>query len=188
MESIKKIVGILESLKIDYMLLGGWALPAYGNVRATVDVDIALCPEIAINRSRLEKLRSELKKKQVEIVTSDSSESPVFAWADLENKVEGEFWFKPDGVPMKNEVLERRIRRRIGDVEVWVIGPEDFIVNALARSDRGPSHDQDALSVLMKSSIDQSISLDMEYLERRAKSADVSGLLRSLQRKLQTQP
>lgn len=180
LESIRKIAGVLETLKIDYMLLGALALPYYGRIRATEDVDMALCPDVALHPELLEKLNNELKQRQVEIVTPLSGTTPVLAWTDFENKVEGEFWLEPDGVPMQKEILDRRIRRRFDNFELWIIGPEDFIVNKLARPDRTPLDEDDVLSVLKKSGS----TLDMDYLDRRAGESGVSGLLHSLQQKI----
>lgn len=179
LESIKKIVGVLETLEIDYMLLGALALPNYGRIRGTEDVDLALCAETAIRPKLLEKLKGQLKVRQVEIVTSYSPKTPVLLWTDFENVVEGEFWLDPDGVPMQKEILDRRIRGRLDDFVLWIIGPEDFIVNKLARPDRAPLDEDDVLSVLKKSGS----TLDMNYLERRARESGVSSLLHALLKK-----
>jgi hypothetical protein len=60
--------------------------------------------------------------------------------------------------------------------EIFVIGPEDFIVNKLARKDRGVQDEQDALSVLER----QKGKLDYAYLKNRARAANVTGLLETL--------
>ena len=62
---------------------------------------------------------------------------------------------------------------------MFVMGPEDFIVNKLARQDRGVQDEQDALSVLAL----QQDKLDYAYLIKRAKNAGVDGLLDTLMQK-----
>ena len=59
------------------------------------------------------------------------------------------------------------------DIEVWIVSPEDFIVNKLARPDRGVIDEQDVKSVLVR----QEGKLDEEYLKKRAKEAEVLTIL-----------
>ena len=59
------------------------------------------------------------------------------------------------------------------DVQVWIVSPEDFIVNKLARPDRGVIDEQDVKSVLVR----EEGKLDEEYLKKRAKDAGVLTML-----------
>jgi predicted nucleotidyltransferase len=61
--------------------------------------------------------------------------------------------------------------------EAWVISPEDFIVNKLARPDRGAVDEQDVKSVLVR----QEDKLDRKYLERRARDAGVFNILKIIE-------
>jgi hypothetical protein len=92
--------------------------------------------------------------------------------------LEVEIWTKPDGVVFDADLLSRRVKVRPFDdsFEMFVIGPEDFIVNKLARKDRGVQDEQDALSVLAR----QKGKLDYVYLRNRANGAGVTGLLETL--------
>jgi hypothetical protein len=62
------------------------------------------------------------------------------------------------------------------DFEMFAIGPEDFIVNKLSHKDRGTQDELDVVSVLKR----RKGTLDYEYLAKRARTADVTGLLRTL--------
>jgi len=74
-------------------------------------------------------------------------------------------------------LLRRRRKARLdAKVEAWVISPEDFIVNKLARPDRGVIDEQDVKSVLVR----QEGKLDEEYLKRRAREAGVLTLLENI--------
>jgi len=63
------------------------------------------------------------------------------------------------------------------NVEAWVVSPEDFIVNKLARRDRGAVDEQDVKSVLVR----QEGKLDWQYLNRRAREAGVITILQIIQ-------
>ena len=159
------------------MLIGGYALTAYGQIRATQDIDMA----IAASYERSVKLQAELAKLGYQISSPPSPVAPLFLLGDLKMQLEVEIWTKPDGVVFDAELLSRRVKvRPFGDdFVIFVIGPEDFIVNKLARQDRGVQDEQDVLSVLAR----QKGKLDYVYLRNRAKQAGVTGLLEILMEK-----
>jgi len=174
LEALRKVIGILEGNKTDYMLIGGWSLPAYGYVRSTMDVDLAIAvkwPE------KLERLVSELRINNYQIPSNPTLKDAVFLILDKDNMVEIELWQKPDGIRIDDNVLKRRQRLKVDDISFWVIGPEDLIVNKLSRVDRSPIDEQDVVTVLVR----QKGRLDRKYLENQAKRAGVSSLLEMLE-------
>jgi len=140
------------------MLIGGYALPAYGQIRATQDVDIA----IAAPFSEVVKLHGRLVERGFQLSSSPHERAPLFVLTDVENRAEIEVWTKPDGVVFDDELLRRRVKVRPfdDDFEMFAIGPEDFIVNKLSRKDRGVQDEMDVVSVLKR----QKGKLDYEYL------------------------
>lgn len=155
------------------MLIGGYALPAYGQIRATQDVDMA----IAASFPEVVKLQKRLVKQGFQLPSSPNERAPLFLLTDLENMVEIEIWTKPDGIVFDDELLRRRVKvKPFDDFEMFAIGPEDFIVNKLSRKDRGTQDELDVVSVLKR----RKGTLDYEYLAKRARTADVTGLLRML--------
>ena len=172
--ALRKLSTTLDRLDVQHMLIGGYALTAYGQIRATQDIDMA----IATNYERSAKLQAQLAKLGYQIPSPPSPDAPFFFVTDLKMKLEVEIWTKPDGIVFDSELLGRRVKvRPFGDdFEMFVIGPEDFIVNKLARQDRGVQDEQDALSVLAR----QKGKLDYAYLRNRAKQAGVTGLLELL--------
>jgi len=160
------------------MLIGGYALPAYGRIRATLDVDMA----IDASFSGVVKLYGSLRESGYQPASSPQPDASLFVLTDLENMVEIEVWTKPDGIVFDEELLRRRVRVRPfnDDFEMFAVGPEDFIVNKLARKDRGVQDEQDVISVLKR----RKENLDYDYLARRAKRADVFGLLETLKAKV----
>lgn len=158
---------------IPHMLIGGYALSAYGRIRATLDIDIAIAAEFA----DVVRVHRELAKRRFQLPSSPNEKAPLFVVTDMINKVEVEIWTKPDGVVFDNELLRRRVKvGPFDDFTMYAIGPEDFIVNKLARHDRGVQDEQDVVSVLKR----MNDKLDYEYLERRAIDAKVNALLEIL--------
>jgi len=164
------------------MLIGGHALPAYGQIRATQDVDVA----IAAKHGDIVKLQAHLSKLGYQLPSNPQPDAPLFLVTDLKNMLEIEIWTKPDGVVFDKELLRRRIRVRPFDdeFEMFAIGPEDFIVNKLARKDRGVQDEQDVISVLSR----QKGKLDYAYLDSRAKDAGVVEILITLMKRSSTVP
>jgi predicted nucleotidyltransferase len=165
-------------MQIPHMLIGGHALPAYGQIRATQDLDIA----IAVEYDENVKLQKHLKQLGYQLPTEADKKASVFSVTDLENVMEIELWTKPDGVIFDKELFRRRIKVRPfdDDLEIFAIGPEDFIVNKLARRDRGVQDEQDVASVLKL----QKGKLDYAYLEKRAKAANTAEILATLMAKV----
>ena len=172
--TLQKLIQLFENRNIPYMIIGGYALPFYGRIRTTIDIDIAIAIK---TESEFEQLRKSLHEIDIE-VTLYSPSNPVMVIVDHKEKVEAELWLKPDGITFDNETLKRRKKAKLSDnINAWIISPEDFIVNKLARPDRGAVDEQDVKSVLVR----QAEKLDNKYLTKRAQQANVLTILRSIQ-------
>lgn len=171
LKTLRKLLTLFEQKNIDYMLIGGYALPNYGRIRATIDIDLA----IAIKSSReLNDLYADLDRIKFDVPTGKSIKTPVILVRDRKENIEVELWLKPDGIVFDKETLNRRIKVALGpDLTAWIISAEDFIVNKLSRPDRGAQDEEDVKSVLEL----QKGKLDMKYLIKRARAADVLDLL-----------
>ncbi|MFQ6064764.1 MAG: nucleotidyltransferase [Candidatus Bathyarchaeia archaeon] len=156
------------------MIIGGYALPYYGRIRTTIDLDLA----VAIETEReLNEFRNWLQAIDFE-ATLSSPRDPVIVILDRKEKVEIELWLKPDGIVFDDETLARRRKIKLDtNIKAWIVSPEDFIVNKLARPDRGVVDEQDVKSVLVR----QEDELDQEYLKRRARDAGVLTVLENIQ-------
>ncbi len=172
LETLQKLSQTLEKLRIDYMFIGGYALPEYGLFRGTVDIDIAIGP------SELSNLSQGFERAGFQ-VSSCSEGTPCFVLTDTKNVTEIEVWTKPDGIIIDQECLRRRRKRQIFGTDFWIIGPEHFIVNKLARKDRRAQDEEDVLSVLMNSDL----KLDVPFLHRLAKQANIFPTLKALENK-----
>jgi len=156
------------------MIIGGYALPFYGRIRTTLDLDIA----VAIKTEKeLNQLRKWLQSINIEI-TNYAPNNPLMIILDQKEKVETELWLKPDGITFNHETLKRRRKVTLNkNISAWIISPEDFIINKLARPDRGAIDEQDVKSVLVR----QENKLDNPYLTKRAQKASVLTILQTIQ-------
>lgn len=156
------------------MIIGGYALPFYGRIRTTVDVDLAVAIKTG---EELNHLLDLLQSADFD-PTIKSPNNPLILVVDRKEKVEIELWLKPDGIVFDDENLRRRQKVRLdANTLAWVISAEDFIVNKLARPDRGVTDEQDVKSVLVR----QENKLDKQYLERRAREAGVLAILQTIE-------
>ena len=165
-------MSFLEEKGIDYMLIGGYALPHYGRVRVTLDIDVA----VAIPNEEDFQAFCEDAKEEGYSVYLGSYDNPVCLFLDKTTNYEVEIWSRPDGVEWDQGTLDRRRKVGIAGMSVWLISPEDFIVSKLARPDRGVVDEQDVKSVLERDDVE----LGWRYLEERAERAGVLALLKTI--------
>jgi len=174
LKSLQRLLKLFENKNVPYMIIGGYALPFYGRIRATIDIDLAVAIK---NEKELKQLLDWLKQIDFEVPVS-SLQNPVIVILDQKEKVEIELWLKPDGIVFDEETLKRRRKLTLNSgIETWIVSPEDFIVNKLARPDRGVIDEQDVKSVLVR----QGDKLDERYLKKRAQKASVLAILQAIQ-------
>ena len=174
LRSLQRLLNLFEDKSIPYMIIGGYALPFYGRIRTTIDIDLAVMIK---TEKELQQLCNWLQTIEFE-ATISHPENPVIVVVNQREKVEIELWLKPDGIVFDDETLRSRRKATLDEnIEAWIISPEDFIVNKLARPDRGAIDEQDVKSVLVR----QKDKLDKEYLEKRARDAEVLTVLKTIQ-------
>ncbi|MFQ5758532.1 MAG: nucleotidyltransferase [Candidatus Bathyarchaeia archaeon] len=174
LRSLQRLLRLFEDKNIPYMIIGGYALPFYGRIRTTIDLDLAVRIR---TEKELEQLHSWVHSIDFE-ATISHPQNPVIVVVDQKEKVEIELWLKPDGIVFDDETLRRRRKVKLDEsIEAWITSPEDFIVNKLARPDRGVIDEQDVKSVLVR----QEGKLDKEYLRGRARDAGVLTVLETIQ-------
>jgi hypothetical protein len=174
LRSLQRLLKLFEDSNVPYMIIGGYALPFYGRIRTTVDIDIAVAIK---SEEELNQFLNSLKSADFE-PTAYSPLNPLIIILDRKEKIEIEAWLRPDGIVFDNETLERRKKVKMdANIWAWIVSAEDFIVNKLARPDRGVTDEQDVKSVLIR----QENKLDNEYLQRRAKEAGVLTILQTIQ-------
>ena len=173
LRSLQRLLKLFEDKNVPYMIIGGYALPFYGRIRTTVDVDLA----VAIKTDEELKQFLDLLQSADFEPTIRSPNNPVIVILDRKEKIEIELWLRPDGIVFDDETLRRRQKVKLDEnIWAWIVSAEDFIVNKLARPDRGVIDEQDVKSVLAR----QENKLDDEYLQRRARDAGVSAILQTI--------
>lgn len=173
LRTLHRLITLLDENGIVYMIIGGYALPFYGRIRTTVDLDIAVAIETQKEFSYLLNL---LRAADFE-PTIRSPNEPLIV-ADRQEKIEFEVWTKPDGVVFDEETLRRRRKAQLSEgISAWIVSPEDFIVTELARLNRGVIDEQDVKSVLVR----QEGNINWKYLEKRAREAQVLTILKTIQ-------
>ena len=174
LRSLHRLIKLFEDKNVPYMIIGGYALPFYGRIRTTVDIDVAV---VIKTNEELNQFLNSLRSADFE-PTIASPNNPLIVILDQKENIEIELWLKPDGIVFDDETLRRRQKAELDtNFWVWIISAEDFIVNKLARPDRGVIDEQDVKSVLTR----QETELDDEYLQRRAKQAGVLAILQAIQ-------
>lgn len=173
--ALSNLASLLEGEGIEYMVLGGFALPFYGRIRTTLDIDMAtrIPTETDFDHLMISAREHGLDP------TLCSYLNPVCVLADREAGVEVELWTRPDGIAWDEETLARRRKVTTLGVTFWVISPEDFIVSKLSRPDRSEQDELDVKSVLVRMDGD----LDEDYLNARAKAFGVNPLLEEIKKR-----
>ena len=175
LRTLQKIIKLFDENKIDYMIIGGYALPFYGRIRTTVDLDLAVAVK---TKAKFDLLLNLLQTADFE-PTICSPRNPLILVKDRKEKIELELWTKPDGIVFDEETLKRRRKANVSsEISAWIVSPEDLIVTKLARPDRGVTDEQDVKSVLVR----QAGKLDDDYLEARAANAGVLVILKTIQK------
>jgi hypothetical protein len=173
LRTLQKLIKLFDENKIDYMIIGGYALPFYGRIRTTVDLDLAVA---AKTQPKFDLLLNLLRGADFE-PTICSPHNPLILVLDRKEKIEFKLWTKPDGIVFDQETLKRRRKADLSrGISAWLVSPEDFIVTKLARPDRGTTDEQDVKSVLVR----QAGKLDEAYLEKRALDAGVLAILKTI--------
>jgi len=153
------------------MVIGGYALPFYGRIRATLDLDVA----VSVDDDEFVALCSQADEDGYR-VSLGSPLNPCSIFLDTVTGFEVEVWRRPDGITWDGETLGRRRRFSVEGLELWVVSPEDFIVTKLARPDRSAQDEMDVKSVLERSGT----MLDWSYLRMRAEDVQMWGILQAI--------
>ena len=174
LRTLHRLITLFDENRIDYMIIGGYALPFYGRIRTTVDLDLAVAVK---TQEEFNILLTLLRATDFE-PTICSPSNPLIVAVDRKEKIEFELWTKPEGIVFDEQTLRRRRKAQLSEgFSAWVVSAEDFIVTKLARPDRGVIDEQDVKSVLVR----QEGKLDWNYLEKRAKDAQVLTTLKAVQ-------
>lgn len=171
-----KIVKILDNLKVDYFITGGFAVSVWGRPRSTADIDIV----IKIIEPKIEALAIALRKiSKAGYIDENTAREAVkrrgeFNFIDPDSGFKIDFWVAKDDEETRNE-LNRRISKKINNQKVYFISPEDLVLNKINWYKQTDSniHLEDVDSVFRISTK----RLDKDYLGKQAKKLGFLNIL-----------
>ena len=161
MTPVKKLlydtINTLTDLKVEYAVVGGWAVRAFGVPRATYDVDVT----ISADRARLSELFSALDELGYDVDdiyrkgwTDDVAGMPlVKARTFVDGRTVVADMFLAENV-FQQSLMQRKQLADINGITAWVATPEDIVLMKLVASrHRDLSDIQDIF--LMQGTLDQ---------------------------------
>jgi hypothetical protein len=133
----ERILRTLADHRVEYVLIGGLAVQTHGHVRTTNDADLIPAPNPA-NLARLAAALNALQarvintgEEQTEINAKMLPRAPIWQFVSRDGGIDV-MHEVPGGEPYE-ELSERALRVRLGDIEVPVVGLDDLIRMKLAR-------------------------------------------------------
>lgn len=138
----KELLALFNAHKVDYLIVGGYALAFHGAPRTTGDIDILVKPDRA-NAKRVVAALNEFGFRSLGLTIKDFENPgkvvqlgvpPVRV--DIITSISGVSWKK---------ARSGRINGRYGDVSVYYLGQDQFIANKKAAGRKKDLADLEAL-------------------------------------------
>jgi hypothetical protein len=168
---LSRLVSLLREADVPFMVTGSLASTAYGEPRATRDVDIVIDPAPAGLDALISLLRPEF------YVSADAArdalrERGMFNVIHLETGWKVDLIVRKDR-PFSREEFARRRPAHLFGSDVFVVSPEDSLLSKLEWAQKGGSEQQlrDAAGIAART------PLDSAYLHRQAAALGITDLL-----------
>jgi hypothetical protein len=181
-ELLKKAVAACESLDLPYMVVGSVASMAYGEYRATNDIDIViqLDPKIAGDFCR--------QFPEPDFYVSEAAAHEAIRLERMFNVIENRTGYKVDFAISQNSAwgraqLERRRREEIlPSVMGYLASPEDVIISKMLfyRDGQSEKHLRDIAAMVLVSGE----TFDKEYLKNWILRLQLTDIWQAIQRRL----
>lgn len=165
-ELLLQIGGLLNKLKLPYIITGGIAVVVWGRPRFTADIDLVveLVPE------RIDQFFSELKKIDKEIYVDKKMISDAISCEGEFNVIHPSSGAKIDFWILKNDLfdqsrIKRRISKTVAGKKLYLCSPEDLILIKLQwyKKTKSIRHLEDIESIIAIQK-----NLDWKYIKRWA--------------------
>ncbi len=141
-KDFKELLELFNAQKVEYIIVGGYALAFHGAPRFTGDIDLFVKPD-ADNAQRILAALSEFGFGSLDLSENDfTSDENVIQLGvhpvriDIMTSLSGVEWEKAEA---------GKVSGRYGDTEVYFIGREDFITNKKALGRKRDLADLEAL-------------------------------------------
>jgi len=178
-ELLKRVIHVLNELKIEYMATGSVASSLQGEPRATHDIDLV----VAIEGTTAPKLSRAFLPPNFYLEERSILEAienrGMFNLISVDTSDKVDFWILTDD-PFDRSRFARRYLEEIMGTKIAVSSPEDTILQKLKwakLSGGSEKHCTDALRVYEV----QYPDLDLNYLQGWAERINVSAMLKKLQ-------
>jgi len=176
---LTKIAGILDKLKIPYIITGGMAVSVWGRTRYTADIDIV----VELLEKNINSLVKELLNVDKDVyVSGDAMREALerkgeFNFIDPQSQLKVDFWVVKDN--FNKQEIKRAITKKIEGKKVNFVSPEDLILSKLLWYQLSESTRQleDIESVFRISKV------DMDYIKKTAKKQGTLKILEELLKK-----
>lgn len=163
-----RIVGCFQRERAPYVLIGAWALAAWGRPRATNDVDFL----VLVKEGDLGRLSKRMSQAGMAL------DETWLQWNPLLRGFQLRFQFHGTTIDVlrprdahDQQIFHRKRSKRMEGRAYWLVAPEDFILQKLKVG--RPRDFEDAISVLER----LGKTLDKRYLRRWAGRIGVSAEL-----------
>jgi hypothetical protein len=162
---LQRIVPCFQRERVPYVLIGAWALAAWGRPRATNDLDFL----VLVNEKDVNRLRSRMIQAGLEFDETWQEWNPMLRGLQLRFQFQGITIdvLRPRD-PHDQQVFLRRRKKRMDGHYYWVVSTEDFILQKLKVG--RPRDFEDAVSVVDRFQG----KLDREYLKHWARQLGVT--------------
>lgn len=153
-DAVGIVVSAIESLSIEYMLVGSLSSNAYGIPRSTKDADI----EVALGEDDFERIVAKIgddfevdRQQQFELLTNSTKNVVIHSPTKFEIEL-----FRLSNDDHHQERFSRRIRRKIGELgtEAWIPTAEDVVIQKLRWARRKDLDDVEGVIAVSGSQID----------------------------------
>ena len=162
---LERITGCFRRERVPYVLIGAWALAAWGRPRATNDLDFL----VLVNEDDVNRLSSRLTQAGMELDETWREWNPMLRGFQLRLQSQGIMvdLLRPRDAHDR-QIFQRKRKKRMDGRYYWVVSLEDFILQKLKVG--RPRDFEDAVSVVDR----LRNRLDREYLEHWARQLGVT--------------
>lgn len=166
-KGLQKIVGVFESEKIDYMIVGGFAMSYYNKFRYTADMDIV----VQMYPNHVDNILRHFPDwlPFAESFKESVEQGILFNLTDFTTNVRYDFMLYKDS-DYNWTAFQRRRKVKLTDIECYISAPEDLVIAKLKWYAMSESTKQlDDVKYLL-----ENVELKREYLEIWSKRLNIN--------------
>ena len=176
-DTLRALAAALDAEGVPWAVCGSLASTAYGEPRATNDVDVVAALSVEQAR-RLAGALADGFYADPDVAVDAARRGGSFNAIHQETFLKVDVFIPPPGPMGRGQLDRRRVLELMPDLSVPVLGPEDTVLQKLRWFARtGESSDRQWRDLL---SVVRAVELDRSYLDPGAADAGLGGLLRRL--------